>query len=68
MERKADHATANRIYDEFDPVFNWKSEQGFEILTINLPGIITNQQSLVLHSLWFLFYSWFLNCVDRFLV
>ncbi|KAF8098267.1 hypothetical protein N665_0270s0036 [Sinapis alba] len=43
MERKADHATANRIYDEFDPVFNWKSEQGFEILTINLPGFRKEQ-------------------------
>ncbi|KAJ4903076.1 HSP20-like chaperones superfamily protein [Raphanus sativus] len=43
MERKADHATANRTYDEFDPVFNWKSEQGFEILTINLPGFKKEQ-------------------------
>ncbi|KAL0897540.1 hypothetical protein Bca101_081501 [Brassica carinata] len=43
MERKADHATANRIYNEFDPVFNWKSEQGFEILTINLPGFRKEQ-------------------------
>ncbi|KAJ0260206.1 hypothetical protein HA466_0064420 [Hirschfeldia incana] len=43
MERKADHATANRIYDEFDPVFNWKNEKGFEILTINLPGFKKEQ-------------------------
>ncbi|CAH8341940.1 unnamed protein product [Eruca vesicaria subsp. sativa] len=43
MERKADHATAKRIYDEFNPVFNWKSEQEFEILTIELPGFKKEQ-------------------------
>lgn len=41
MERKSDNATANRIYDEFDPIFNWKTEQGFETLTIYLPGKTT---------------------------
>ncbi|KAJ4906253.1 HSP20-like chaperones superfamily protein [Raphanus sativus] len=43
MERKSDNATANRIYDEFDPIFNWKTEQGFETLTIYLPGFRKEQ-------------------------
>ncbi|KAF8109806.1 hypothetical protein N665_0091s0035 [Sinapis alba] len=43
MERKSDNAIANRIYDEFDPIFNWKTEQGFETLTIYLPGFRKEQ-------------------------
>ncbi|CAH8381791.1 unnamed protein product [Eruca vesicaria subsp. sativa] len=43
MQRTSDHATANRTYDEFDPIFNWKTEQGFETLTIYLPGFRKEQ-------------------------
>ncbi|ESQ50100.1 hypothetical protein EUTSA_v10002090mg [Eutrema salsugineum] len=43
MERKSDHATSNRIYDEFEPLSNWKSEQGFETLTVYLPGFKKEQ-------------------------
>lgn len=56
MERTS-NATANRIYDEFEPLSNWKSEKGFETLTIYLPGLIT-QQTLALFSSRF----WFINC------
>ncbi|CAA0372329.1 unnamed protein product [Arabidopsis thaliana] len=43
MERISDHANANRIYDEFEPLSNWKTEQGFEALTIYLPGFRKEQ-------------------------
>ncbi|CAD5319638.1 unnamed protein product [Arabidopsis thaliana] len=43
MERISDHANANRIYDEFEPLSNWKTEQGFEALTIYLPGFKKEQ-------------------------
>ncbi|KAL1208831.1 Inactive protein RESTRICTED TEV MOVEMENT 2 [Cardamine amara subsp. amara] len=43
MERPSNHATANRIYDEFEPLSNWKSEKGFETLTIYLPGFKKEQ-------------------------
>jgi len=49
MERISDHVNANRIYDEFEPLSNWKTEQGFEALTIYLPGLIS-QQNLALFS------------------
>ncbi|CAH2060801.1 unnamed protein product [Thlaspi arvense] len=42
MERKSD-SNANRIYEEFDPISNWKSEQGFETLTVYLPGFRKEQ-------------------------
>ncbi|CAA7022657.1 unnamed protein product [Microthlaspi erraticum] len=43
MERKSDLAATNRIYDEFEPISNWKTEQGFETLTIYLPGFRKEQ-------------------------
>ncbi|KFK32422.1 hypothetical protein AALP_AA6G239900 [Arabis alpina] len=43
MERKSDHATVNRIYDDFEPISNWKAEQGFETLTVYLPGFRKEQ-------------------------
>ncbi|VVB01612.1 unnamed protein product [Arabis nemorensis] len=43
MEIKLDHATANRIYDDFEPISNWKTEQGFESLTVYLPGFRKEQ-------------------------
>lgn len=46
MDRKSDHAAAaNHIYDEFEPISNWKTEQGFETLTVFLPGIIYSTNS-----------------------
>ncbi|CAN8247046.1 unnamed protein product [Cochlearia groenlandica] len=45
MERKSDvlATTHNRIYDEFEPISNLKSEQGFETLTVYLPGFKKEQ-------------------------
>ncbi|XP_010510808.1 PREDICTED: inactive protein RESTRICTED TEV MOVEMENT 2-like [Camelina sativa] len=43
MERISEHASANRIYDDFEPLSNWKTEQGFEALTVYLPGFKKEQ-------------------------
>ncbi|XP_010417863.1 PREDICTED: inactive protein RESTRICTED TEV MOVEMENT 2-like [Camelina sativa] len=43
MERISEHAIANRIYDDFEPLSNWKTEQGFEALTVYLPGFRKEQ-------------------------
>ncbi|XP_006294834.2 inactive protein RESTRICTED TEV MOVEMENT 2 [Capsella rubella] len=43
MARISEHAFANRVYEDFEPLSNWKTEQGFEALTVYLPGFKKEQ-------------------------